>query len=354
MPLRADVVMPIRNGARFVVPALQSILSDTALGTLIIVDDGSTDDWQSVAATLLQSGRNRIVLLRQKPSGVATALNRGLAASTATYVARMDADDISLPGRLKAQMTWLETHPEIAALGTQVNFIGTTGERRGRSDYPTSPDALRHDLFVRGRCAISHPSVMLRRKAIQAIGGYRESYLHAEDYDLWLRLSEARAVANLHRAFVDYRLHPGQVSQLQKVRQSFTRDLALLTARERAEGRPDPTMNWTTPHSYDELQAPSYHPVIRKLAVAYEAIDKLTKGTGQSLSVEAVRAIPSLARASYLGETRRQRYNLIKSAGATALKRGNIGDAIEAYLALARCRTLDSKHFRKRFEGATS
>lgn len=346
MTLRADVIMPIRNGARYVVPAIQSILADEALGTLIIIDDGSTDDWESAAGPLLRAPN--VMVVRQRPSGVAAALNRGLATSTSTYVARMDADDISLPGRLRSQMMWMNAHPHIAALGTQVTMINARGDVGQESVYPIKPHELRHALYTRGRCAVSHPSVMLRRQAVLAIGAYRESFLHAEDYDLWLRLSETGAMANLTRSFLHYRIHAGQVSQLQKVRQSFTRDLALLAARERAAGRPDPTMGWLAARDYFELRAAEHHPVIRQLATAYEGIDRLFQDGHGTLPVDAVRVIPALARASYLGETRRQRYALMRRAGSAALKRGNIGDALEAYYALALCRAGDSKYFRKK------
>ncbi len=346
MLIRADVIMPIRNGKRFVVPALQSILADEALGTLIIVDDGSTDDWETDATPWLQSPS--VIVLRQRPSGIAAALNRALGASTSTYVARMDADDISLPGRLAAQIRHLDKHPSLAAIGTQVEFISTGFQSSTHSSYPTGPDALHHDLFMRGRCSVSHSSVMLRRTAIMEAGGYRESYLHAEDYDLWLRLSESRAIANMETCFLRYRIHPEQVSQVQRIRQCFTRDLALLAARERVAGRPDPTMGWLFARDYAELQASPHHPVIQKLAIAYEAIDRFYNGGQDTLSVDAVRAIPSLARASYLGETRRMRYDLIKKAAAAAWKRGDIGDAFEAYFALAACRASDSKYFRKK------
>lgn len=342
--------MPIRNGARFVVPAVKSILEDEALGTLIIVDDGSNDDWEARAAGLLK--RDSVRIIRQPPAGIAAALNRGLTEATTRYVARMDADDVSLPGRLASQIKWLDHHPEIAAFGAQMLVI-TADDTAGReSNYPCRPEEVRHALFARGRCALCHPAVMLRREAVLAAGGYRTSFENAEDYDLWLRLSEKGAVANSHHTFIHYRVHPGQVSHQRKVRQSFARDLALFSARERAQGRADPTQDWLTPKSYAELQAPEFHPVIRKLAVAYEAIDGVWNGGRQVLTAEAVRAIPDLARASYLGETRRLRYDLIKKAGATALWRGNLGHALEAYYALAHCRTIDSKFFRKTFEPA--
>ncbi|MBS0237977.1 MAG: glycosyltransferase [Proteobacteria bacterium] len=346
MTLRADVIMPIRNGARFIVPALKSILADQALGTLIIIDDGSTDDWESAATPYLKRGRTMVI--KQPASGIAAALNRGLEASTSKYVARMDADDVSLPGRLESQIAWMERFPHIVAVGAQVVEIDTDGVLGKRSNYPTKPDQLRHELLERGRCAVCHPSVMLRRCDVIAAGGYRQSFLHAEDYDLWLRLSENGLVANLTRCFLRRRVHSGQISHLQRVRQSFTRDLALFAARERAGRRPDPTAPWVKPLSYLELQSSLHHPTIQKLATAYEAIDNFYTGRHASLSVGAVRAIPLLARQSYLGETRRIRYNLIRTAGNAALRRGNIGDALEAYMALARCRTADSKYFRKK------
>ncbi|CEJ87896.1 putative Glycosyl transferase family 2 [Hyphomicrobium sp. GJ21] len=269
MPLRADVIMPIRNGARFIAPALQSILADETLGTLIIIDDGSTDNWEYAAGGLL--GAPNVMVLRQQPTGVAASLNRGLAASTSTYVARMDADDISLAGRLSAQIAYLDRHPHILAVGTQASFIDAAGRETGKSDYPCTPASLRHTLFSRGTCAVVHPSIMMRRKPIMEMGGYREAIAHAEDYDLWLRLSETNAVANMPDVHFKYRIHPDQVSQSTKLPQSFYRDLALFSARERAAGRADPAATWTMPPTRRDAQRHD-HPTCRDLGLAHEAI----------------------------------------------------------------------------------
>ncbi|WP_414463385.1 glycosyltransferase [Hyphomicrobium sp. DY-1] len=344
MTLTADVIMPIRNAARFIVPALQSILAEPALGVLIIVDDGSTDDWQQVASPHLCGARTKII--RQSPSGIAAALNRGLAASTSVYAARMDADDISLPGRLSAQISWMDAHPHLAAAGTQVTTMSDDGTSAKRSAFPTTPGGLREELYTRGRCAIAHPSVILRRADVLAVGGYRESFTYAEDFDLWLRLSETGAVSNMDACLLHVRTHPHQVSRVHKVRQAFNRDLALLSARERAARRMDPATADIAALSYRELQSTTYHPVIRKLALAYEAIELLASGAHAPLPADAARVIPHLARDRYLGDARRIRYDLITRAGKDALRRGNLADAVTAYVTLARCRAHDSKYLR--------
>lgn len=347
MSFTADVIMPIRNGARFIVPALQSILGDTALATLIIVDDGSTDNWEDLAAPHLAAHKGKTLILRQKASGVAAALNRGLKASTTPYVARMDADDVSLPGRLSAQISYLNQHPEIHAVGTQAAFINAEGHVTGATTHPCAPAPLRHMLLARARCTIVHPSIMMRRDSIIAAGGYRESIAHAEDYDLWLRLSETHAVSNMPDILLQYRIHPDQVSQSKKLTQSFYRDLALFSAREREAGRPDPAAEWSAPPSHlDALRHPN--PTCRNLGLAHDAIAAFHNNIRHPLAGTVIQAISELARQKYLGETRRFRYRIIKAAGTAALRNGNIPDAISAFYALARCRASDSKLFRPR------
>ena len=117
----------------------------------------------------------------------------------------MDADDVARPERLARQVAFLDASPEVALVGAQVAFIDATGALTGeRNHFPTAPKAVAAALATRG-CVIRHPTIVARKPALVAAGGYRGACERAEDYDLWLRLSErtprqpARRAARLSR-----------------------------------------------------------------------------------------------------------------------------------------------------------
>ena len=106
-----EVLMPVRNGSKYIEQAITSILSDEAhILRLIVVDDGSTDDTEEIISKI--DTRTEIRIISQDRLGLTQALNRGLKETRAEFVARMDADDVSIKGRLPAQLAFLEQHPE--------------------------------------------------------------------------------------------------------------------------------------------------------------------------------------------------------------------------------------------------
>jgi glycosyltransferase involved in cell wall biosynthesis len=114
---KITVLMSVFNGERFLRGAIESILSQTYKDfEFLIIDDGSTDASTNIIASYRDS---RIRSLRSERNlGLAASLNQGLASSTGQYVARMDADDISLPNRLARQVGFMQTHPHVGACGT--------------------------------------------------------------------------------------------------------------------------------------------------------------------------------------------------------------------------------------------
>lgn len=205
------VVMSVFNGGRFLPEALESILSQTFHDfELLVIDDGSTD---SSAATLdtLRSRDPRVRVFHQENRGLVHALNRGCALARGTYIARMDADDISLPERLASQVAFLEAHPGIVLAGTAVAFIDSFGRVLQTVRYPTANREIQTTLL--DSSVFWHPTVLFSRTAFLSVGGYRD-LPHAEDYDLWLRLAEIGELANLPQVLLRYRLHPQQVSVL--------------------------------------------------------------------------------------------------------------------------------------------
>jgi len=205
---RVSVVMPVHDGARWLREAVDSALGQTLADLeLIVVDDGSTD---ATADILAAYGDRRLSVLRQPRAGLTRSLNRALRLAAAPLVARLDADDVALPQRLARQVAFLDAHPEVALLGTGCREIGPGGEARGVYTPPADDAAIRRALIRRN--PFVHSSVVMRRSAVEGVGGYDETVAVAQDYELWLRLSRATRMANLPEPLVLRRLAPDRVS----------------------------------------------------------------------------------------------------------------------------------------------
>lgn len=195
--------MSVYNQARYLPQAIDSILNQTFSDfEFIIVNDVSTDD---TARVLRQVKDKRIkLLLNRQRQGLAWSLNRDIAISHGEYIARMDADDIAYPKRLKIQLDYLTGHPHVAACGTGVDLIDAAGKKIGRKHYPpriTKPLLMRYNPLI-------HPTVMIRKEVCT----YDASLNGAEDYDLWLRLGSQYQLANISQVLLAYRVNPQGIS----------------------------------------------------------------------------------------------------------------------------------------------
>ncbi len=210
-----DVVMPVRDGADTLPAAIASILWQTEadLRLLIVDDDSGPATREVMARYAAQDARVRIMPTRG--SGIVDALNTGLDAADAPYVARMDGDDIALPGRLAAQRALMDARPDVVLCGSPViRFGGENGLARVPDTAADCARAL--DVF---NC-FYHPSVMIRRAALAEHGlRYDRRYELAEDYKLFCDLAEIGAVVNLAEPQLLYRVHPGQLSHARKAAQ---------------------------------------------------------------------------------------------------------------------------------------
>jgi hypothetical protein len=235
--------MPVFNGEAFLAEAVESILGQSLSDLeLIAVDDASTDSSPAQLAVFARRDERVRIITSTENVGIAGALNLGCQAARAVYIARLDADDIALEHRLERQTEFLDAHPSIAAVGSSAIMIDAQGRKGAQLRFPTSSSAIRKTL-VRHNC-IAHPTVVLRRDAFDEIGGYR--FQSNEDYDLWLRLSERYALANLDEPLILYRRHTGQVSMNTFFERERTRLAIREAARARAGGDPDPFLGTDT------------------------------------------------------------------------------------------------------------
>jgi len=190
---KVSVVMSVFNGARTLREAVDSILSQTFTDfEFIIIDDGSTDGTWGI---LNGYDDPRIRLLRNEENiGLTRSLNKGLALVQGEYIARMDADDISLPERLERQVDCLDSRPEVGVVGTNYWELTPTNERRPMV-VPLTDMSVR--LWLLFHNAIVHSSAMVRRTTLEQIGYYDEALPYAQDYDLWTRVAVVSELANL-------------------------------------------------------------------------------------------------------------------------------------------------------------
>ena len=190
-----SVIMSVYNGDRYLKACIDSILQQTFQDfEFIIVNDGSTD----ATATILDEYRRRdrrTHIIEQKNSGVGQAIARGLQLARGRYIARMDADDISLPSRFATQIIYLEKHQQVDILGSQAQLIDESGELIGITPLPVSSHMIKWTLHFFN--CIFQPTVMIRRSLSERLALYNPKFAITEDYDLWIRASQVTEIVNL-------------------------------------------------------------------------------------------------------------------------------------------------------------
>jgi glycosyltransferase involved in cell wall biosynthesis len=189
-PPAVSVLMPVYNAEQYLEAAVRSILDQTYRDfELIIIDDGSTDGSLAILQRLAAED-TRIRLVSRPNTGYTIALNQAIALARGQLLARMDADDISMPNRFHLQVDYLNAHPECVALGGRLIMIDPTGLKIMDFCKLTNHVQIDGAHINGGPSELGHPSVMMRRDAVVAAGGYDPAFEPAEDFDLWLRLAE--------------------------------------------------------------------------------------------------------------------------------------------------------------------
>jgi len=219
LPL-VSVLLPVYNGSKYLMEAIQSVLSQTYKNfELIVVDDGSTDSTPKLLSKIEKMDDRVQVVTCVENSGIVSALNRGLSLCQGTFVMRMDADDICVPQRLEWQVQYLMTHPSISILGGYVEIFSSSTSTSSKFKivrHPTNPALLHFSMYL--YCSIVHPSVLARTSILRTFGGYRSSYKHVEDYEMWFRMLECSSnnirMANLPRVVLRLRKHEHNISRL--------------------------------------------------------------------------------------------------------------------------------------------
>ncbi|MBW2464402.1 MAG: glycosyltransferase [Deltaproteobacteria bacterium] len=211
-----SVLLPYRDAGATIGEALASVLQDGSPHIEVLaVDDGSRDEGTRRVHERATKD-TRIRCLESHGVGIVGALSRAASAARAPIFARMDADDVSLPGRFGAQLALLEAHRDVAIVAARVRNLADAPIGAGLERYVAWQNTLLtkadHDRDIFVESPVCHPSVMMRRDAFEAVGGYRESPW-AEDYDLWLRLWQAgHRFMKVPEVYLEWRNRAGRLT----------------------------------------------------------------------------------------------------------------------------------------------
>lgn len=211
LPL-VSVIMPVFNGERYVRAAVESILGQSFTDyELIIINDGSTDGSDEILQKYASIEGRVVYGVHEQNRGLVAVLNEGLEIAKGEFIARMDADDISLPERLERQVEFLKQTPHVGVVGTQMNILDASGVKTGQFQVPLEHNRIIWSLMF-GR-SFAHPSIMLRKSLFEKTGGYNSDFHVTEDQELWMRLAWLTQFANLPQILVNYRSHSLSVSR---------------------------------------------------------------------------------------------------------------------------------------------
>ncbi|WP_206750858.1 glycosyltransferase [Halorubrum sp. SD690R] len=181
------VILPVYNGEEEVRPAINSLIEQTTRPTeILLVNDGSTDNTAEILSEYERQYSTVQVLTHETNKGLPTALNTAIEATGKPYIARQDADDRSLPNRIEEQYRYMKENPSVDITGTAADVVDGEGNTTGTIYPPQDPPS-----GIQEQNPFVHGSVMMRREAVEDVGGYNPLFKNSQDYDLWVRLDRA-------------------------------------------------------------------------------------------------------------------------------------------------------------------
>jgi glycosyltransferase involved in cell wall biosynthesis len=234
-----SVLMSVYNGEHYLQEAVESVLQQTYTDyEFIIIEDGSRDDTWAILTEYASRDQRVVLVQNQENLGLTKSLNLGLTQAKGKYIARQDADDISLPSRLACQVDFLEKNPEIGVVGTQMEIMDESENKVDAFSVPCSHSMIAWTLLFDR--SFAHPSVVMRKEVLDQSGGYNASFKVAQDHELWTRLVELTRFANLSETLVRYRTHEDAICRKRAAEQSANVLLARQQIVSRVTGKEFP------------------------------------------------------------------------------------------------------------------
>jgi len=209
---KVSVIMSVYNGDRYLKESIESILNQTFTDfEFIIIDDGSSDSSWDILTEYASKDRRVRLFKNEENIGLTQSLNKGLRLAKGEYIARQDADDISLPARFEKQVSYMELHRSVALVSTGVQYIDDKNNKLATHTPPTDLVMLQWELLFRN--PIRHSTVLWRRELVNSkVGDYNPNFAYSQDYDLWVRISEQLIIDTLPLVLVVMRQHSKSIT----------------------------------------------------------------------------------------------------------------------------------------------
>ena len=205
--------MSVYNGSSYLEETMESIVNQTFTDfEFIIIEDCSTDNSPEIIANYANKDKRIIIVKNEENIGLTKSLNKGLKLAKGDYIARQDADDVSLPSRLEKEVLLLENNPEIGLVSCSFDVIDSQGNRIGEHKrLKSNPDLVSWYLLFHNHIG-GHSQVMFRKKLAIELGGYDENRRYSQDYELWSRLMLVSKIAILPDFLLKRRKHSESIS----------------------------------------------------------------------------------------------------------------------------------------------
>jgi glycosyltransferase involved in cell wall biosynthesis len=236
-----SVLMAENHAGRFLDAALHSLANQTFKDfEVILVDNNSRDGSDRIIAEWAAKDE-RIRPYRMDVLTAARCLNFAASVARAPLLARLGGTDVLLPDRLRIQHARMEQEPHLGLLGAGVDLIDADDNVVGRRDLPLSDQQLR--TFLRHGNPFVQSTIMMRRAAFEAVGGYRVGLRTSSDFDLWCRMAEVTQMANVRESLARFRVIEGGIPASRPIRMALTDSCIIAAARAREGGQPEPFIN---------------------------------------------------------------------------------------------------------------
>ena len=218
-----SIILPVKDGERYLNEALDSIITQTYTNwEMIIVDDGSRDKTPYILKEYKSRDKRVSIITNKRSMGISKALNKGVKKAHGSFLARMDADDISYPNRLERQAQFLLKHKEIIAIGTQCDIIDAEGRKTSVKKFPLSHEEIYNAVFRFN--PLQHPTLMINRVLLPRKFIFYDILDGAEDLNLLFKLFLYGKVANMDQSLLAYRIH-GENSSFKKIKHIYRQAL---------------------------------------------------------------------------------------------------------------------------------